>query len=404
MRMESAAAGKSDLKSAFRHLGIKPSDWCLLVMKAESPIDNKMYYFIDKCLPFGASISCAHFQDFSDALSYIVKCKTLRDNINYLDDFFFAAARKWLCDNDIQVFLNVCRDINFPVSMDKTQWGTDLIIFLGLLIDTRRRKVFIPIEKVERAMNLIQRFLAKKKGTIEEVQQLCGILNFFSKCIIPARAFTRRMYSMLEGQLAVMKKHHHISLKSDVRTDLELWQVFLRNPSVYARNFCDFSNTYTANDIDMFTDSSANPELGCGGYCGSAWFAAQWSSFVKEVKPSINYLELYAVTVAVVLWVERFRDQKIALFCDNMSVVNMINNSSSTCRNCMVLIRIIVLQGLIHNVSITAKHVMGSRNAMADALSRKKFNTFRQMSNGRHDLTQTPIPEELWPIDKLWLF
>ena len=55
------------MKSAFRNLGILKKQWKFLIMKAESPIDGKTYYIVDKCLPFGAAISCALFQAFSDA-------------------------------------------------------------------------------------------------------------------------------------------------------------------------------------------------------------------------------------------------------------------------------------------------------------------------------------------------
>ena len=53
---------KRDLKSAFRILGLSPSIFWLLVMRARNPDSNEMAYFVDKCLPFGASISCTHFQ------------------------------------------------------------------------------------------------------------------------------------------------------------------------------------------------------------------------------------------------------------------------------------------------------------------------------------------------------
>ena len=52
---------KSDMKSAFRNLGIKKEHWKFLIMKAVSPSDGKTYYFVDKCLSFGASISCFPF-------------------------------------------------------------------------------------------------------------------------------------------------------------------------------------------------------------------------------------------------------------------------------------------------------------------------------------------------------
>ena len=83
------AAGKSDLTAAFRHLPIAKKFWKYLVMKAKSPLDGKWYYFVDKCLPFGASISCALFQAFSNALAHIVRHFTKKRNINYLDDYLF---------------------------------------------------------------------------------------------------------------------------------------------------------------------------------------------------------------------------------------------------------------------------------------------------------------------------
>ena len=63
---------KSDWKSTFRNLGIKKEQWNLLVIMAVSLIHNKTYYFINKCLPFGAAISCLHFQRFLDAIAHVM--------------------------------------------------------------------------------------------------------------------------------------------------------------------------------------------------------------------------------------------------------------------------------------------------------------------------------------------
>ena len=110
---------KSDMKSAFRILCMNPKDFMLLMMKAESPFDHKMYYFIDKCLPFGASISCAHFQAFSDAIAHIMRYKTGKDNVNYLDDFLFVALLRAMCNGQLDTFLHICEKINFPVSLEE---------------------------------------------------------------------------------------------------------------------------------------------------------------------------------------------------------------------------------------------------------------------------------------------
>ena len=65
--------GKSNMSAAFRHLPLSPGSWRFLIMKAEHPKTHKVYYFVDKCLPFGSSISCSHFQAVSDAIAHIVK-------------------------------------------------------------------------------------------------------------------------------------------------------------------------------------------------------------------------------------------------------------------------------------------------------------------------------------------
>ena len=82
---------RSDWRSAFRQLGISPKFWKYLIMKATCRSNGKVYYFIDKCLPFGAAISCALFQRFSNAIKHIVYYRTKKELVNYLDDFLFAA-------------------------------------------------------------------------------------------------------------------------------------------------------------------------------------------------------------------------------------------------------------------------------------------------------------------------
>jgi hypothetical protein len=61
---------KTDIKSAFRLLRVSPSDFDQIGFS----FDNKFYF--DKCLPFGASISCSLFEKFSTALHWFTEQKT----------------------------------------------------------------------------------------------------------------------------------------------------------------------------------------------------------------------------------------------------------------------------------------------------------------------------------------
>ena len=122
---KSCHLSKSDMSSAFRVLGVRRKDWSLLIMKAVNPLTQKLCYFIDKCLPFGAAISCALFQAVSDAIAHIVKFLTKKLPVNYLDDYLFVALLKAACDRQLQVFLDVCKQINFPVSIEKNFLGNN---------------------------------------------------------------------------------------------------------------------------------------------------------------------------------------------------------------------------------------------------------------------------------------
>ena len=75
---------------------------------------------------------------------------------------------------------------------------------------------------------------------------------------------------------------------------------------------------------------------GCGGICDRDWFMTKWEDgFIEKYNPSIEYLELYAVTVVIFNWIQQFSGKHVSLFCDNMSVVFMINNKTSSCKNCI---------------------------------------------------------------------
>ena len=251
---------KSDTLSAFRNLGLCPSSWNWLVMKARSPLDNKMYYFVDKCLPFGSSISCALFQEVSDAVAFIVRFRTRRPLVNYLDNYLFVAALKVLCNQQLNEFLHVCAVINQPISKEKTITACTQLTFLGFLVDGKNCLVLVPVEKVHKANELISEFLTKKKTTIRRLQQLCGFLNFLCRAVVPGGAFTRRLYSKISPKL---KPHHHINSNAEMKMDLRVRNTFLANPSVFSRPFADFSGAQHIK-VDLYTDASKNPQLGYG--------------------------------------------------------------------------------------------------------------------------------------------
>ena len=76
-------------------------------MKAKDPKTGRFMFFVNKCLPFGVSISCAHFWAVSDTVTHLVKWRTGKVVISYLDDYLFIAFLAMFCNNQLTEFLKI---------------------------------------------------------------------------------------------------------------------------------------------------------------------------------------------------------------------------------------------------------------------------------------------------------
>ena len=220
---------KTDLKSAFRILPLKVSCYRWLILKAINPVTGKLSYFVEKNLPFGHSISCSHFQCFSNALRHILEYRMQMTLFatNYLDDYLFVQKTLEDCNNLVRNFLQLCETIGVTVAEDKTEFVTQVIVFLGILLDGENFVLALPEEKCNKAINWIQSMLVKKKTTVKELEKLVGFLNFLGRAIVPGRAFTRRMNSKFTKQTECLKQYHHINLDREFKDDCKMWKIFL---------------------------------------------------------------------------------------------------------------------------------------------------------------------------------
>ena len=208
------------------------------------------------------------------------------------------------------------------------------------------------------------------------------------------------MYAL--GSNDKLLPHHHIRITAECRMDMDIWMKFLSEPTIYCRPFLDCFEQ-TAEDIEMYSDASGGVGKGFGAYCGTNWTLDQWDRlWLLECRPSIEYLELYGVLVGVMLWIHKFKNSRILLHCDNDSVCKMINKSTTGCKNCMVLMRLLVLESLRHNVNIRAEWLSTGDNGKADALSRMELERFFRLGPNMSS-QPTELPAEIWPIQKLWL-
>ena len=239
-----------------------------------------------------------------------------------------------------------------------------------------------------------------RKATAKQMERLAGFLNFLNRAIVPGRAFTRRMYAKFIGIKEKLKPHYQITIDREFKEDCKAWITFLTEmmEMTVCRPFIDIENSLNAKELGFFTDALKNFELGFGCLFNDNWCYKQWEQgFIQAHEKLIymEFLELYALCVGVFTWIDQLTviNKWIIVFCDNLSVVNMINHTTSGSKFCMTLIWKFILKSFKYNLRIFAHHIKGKHNVLSDSLSRLKVNKFR-IHAANIDWNVQPNPDE----------
>ena len=384
---------KTDIESAFRLIPLKPSDYELFGM-----VWNNHYYY-DKVLPFGLRSAPFIFNLLSDAVEWILRNKcSISFVCHILDDFLIieppssSSPYSQACQRSLSSMQLTFRNLGIPMAPHKTQGPCTTLEFMGIILDTSKMEARLPSDKVERIRTSLACFQGKKSCTLKELQSLIGTLNFACKVVPPGRPFLQRMIELTRN---VSQPHHHIKLSSGFFKDLTMWQIFISNWN--GANF--FLPTLWVDSDSLLLHTDASGSLGFGGIFGSKWFQGSWQTNQQLGQPgiSIAWQELFALVVACHLWGEAFSNQRIIFYCDNESVVNIVNSKRSRIPRVMDLVRHLTLLTLKYNFYLKVRHIEGKRNEIADSISRFQMARFRQLAPYA-DPVPCPIPKAVLEI------
>ena len=130
-----AQMAKVDFKSAFRIIPVRKQDWELLGIHWHNQ------YYVDTCLPFGLRSAPYLFNQFADALEWILRNNYgLQWVIHYLDDYLIhGPPNNNLCRQFLQDFLRVCTLLGIPVATEKVEGPLTILTFLRLELDSIRQ-------------------------------------------------------------------------------------------------------------------------------------------------------------------------------------------------------------------------------------------------------------------------
>ena len=181
------------MQSAFHNLPIRPQDRKWLVMKAKNPEDGKFYYFVDKCFTFWGEYFMLPFSKGNLMLLSISLDIGLSLKLTIIWMTSLWRYSKQFCNGHVETFIEIRKEINFLLSMEKKRNGvTRIIVFLGMLLNTITQTISVPVDKKNKALRQLIEVITAKKVQVIQLQRLTGLLNFISRAIVPGRAFYKK--------------------------------------------------------------------------------------------------------------------------------------------------------------------------------------------------------------------
>ena len=104
--------------------------------------------------------------------------------------------------------------------------------------------------------------------------------------------------------------------------------------------------------------------------------------------------ELTPIIIAAVVWGKTWKGKNIRARCDNTAVVTIINSCYSKDPTLMQMLRCLFFIEAYYQFTLSATHLPGMSNDLADNLSRNRLQSFLHKMGGQQT-TQTIIPDSL---------
>ena len=376
-----ALMAKFDVESAYRNVPVHPSDRYLLGMKWRNQ------YYVDLALPFGLHSAPFIFNSIADVVEWIlVHSYHIPALLHYLDDFITAGPPESpQCAHNLAIALAVCKQLGLPLHSEKCVGPATVLVVLGIELDSVNQIARLPADKLSALKDMIRLWLPRRCCNRRELESLIGHLHHAAKVVWPGRTFLRRMIDLL---CCFRKKDFPIRLNKEFHLDLRWWHQFLSQ--WHGVSFWLFPGLSPEADVEVSSDAAGS--LGYGAFLKDCWFAGPWAP--SQQQQSIAYKELFPVVIAAHVWGHHWCRKHVLFRSDNDAVVHILNSRTSKVPCLMRLLHSLLFAAACHCFSFSAQHIPGIANQTADALSRFRWQEFRQLAPHAR-LQPTPIPPNL---------
>lgn len=357
---------KLDVEAAYKQVPVRQEDWPLLGFMWK----GKYYY--ERTLPFGLKSSCRLWDMYASALHHFFQHMGVPIVIHYIDDFLFVIQSDLDLAHDLlDQCLKLCIHLGVPMASRKTEGPTTKLTFLGIQLDTVEMQASLPQDKLIELKRLTTDWCVMKQASTNECESIVGKLSFAASVVRPGRFYLRRLWNHIAKCKRICKHPDaRLQLTEDALDDLRWWSEFIQQWNGVSIMLEE--EWIAADKIELFMDACTT---GYGAVWGTSWFAGRWTEHhlavaFRRKRDSMPFLELLALTFTAATWGHSWKGKKVVFRSDCMPVCQAITNRMSRNPSSMHLLRHLSSLACLHQFDFRCDHIPGTKNKLADILSR----------------------------------
>ena len=292
----------------------------------------------------------------TDAIAHIMRKR--RCQLFLYSNNFVGVVEANTANSHFEYLTKLIQELGLPLNWDKHTPSSRQLTCLGIVISVSDFTLSIDKDKLD----LIYQECCKVKQCCQlskrSYQSLLGKLLYLHKCVVPARLFVNRI-------LDLFRKNFHsrnIKLTEQSFKDIDWFLAFL--PHFNGRTF--FNKSITHVNHDLFLDA-------CLSGVGTLWKDRVYASPVHDISsfsPTIVHLEMINLVIALRMWGNFWTNSVVTAHCDNIAVVQVVDNSRTRDPFLAACIRNIWLLTAKWDIQLKVIHIPGKENVWADTLSR----------------------------------
>jgi hypothetical protein len=331
-------------------------------------------------------------------------------SLTYVDDttIFSSNASIGMDHADVITIIKFLMGVA-AVNEDKTEGPSLQLESLGWHVDMSTGSISPSLKGLCKLCYFVLRVVPPscRSISVELLHSMIGVLRHYATVMPLLYGSLNHLQRQLVAAQNSASLPRFINLNAASKRELEFWRMTLlaglRDHGVWT---CPavFLQRPIAKSADFVIHTDASSSLG-GGYIVSAYSFGHWLWSCQEFDifdsdpSSINVLELAAVVVAIFENVSIFRNSTVSVFVDNTSALAWTNTLRASPPAAQPWISLLVLLCVLFNIHITATHIRGEDNVIADGLSRNVQEIITRV--GQAGLSR---PASMTPESRLQIF